>query len=312
VGMSELHREGDDLPAARTELLRSQELGEGNGLPQNRYRWRVAMARVLQAEGDLDGALALLDEAGRLYVSDYFPQVRPVPALRARLLVVRGELGAAAGWAAEHGVSADDDLGYLREFDHLTLVRLLLAQHAADRSTGSVDAAAGLLDRLLVAAEGGGRTGAVIESLALQALAGRLRGDVAGALAPLERALALAEPQGYVRIFVDEGRPMADLLTAAAARGSSPRYVQRLLSALGAAPSTARPQHGLVEPLSEREIAVLRLLGTELNGPEIARELVVSLHTVRSHTKNIYAKLAVNNRRAAVRRAEDLHLLPRA
>ena len=312
VGMSELHRDRDDLPAARVELLRSQELGEGNGLPQNRYRWRVAMARIREAEGDLDAALDLLDEAEQVYVSDYFPQVRPVPALRARLQVVRGELGAAAEWAAEHGVSAGDDLPYLREFDHVTLARLLLAQHAADRTTGSLDAADGLLERLLAAAEKGSRAGAVIEILVLQALAQRLRGGVPAALVLVDRALTLAEPEGYVRIFVDEGRPMAELLAAAAARGTTPRYVQRLLGALGSAPDSTRVQHGLVEPLSEREIDVLRLLGTDLNGPEIARELVVSLHTVRSHTKNIYAKLAVNNRRAAVRRAEDLDLLPRA
>jgi LuxR family transcriptional regulator, maltose regulon positive regulatory protein len=312
VGMSELHRELDDLTAAKAALARSQELGEGNGLPQNRYRWRVAMARVVQAEGDLDAALDLLDEANRLYVSDYFPQVRPVPALQARLHLARGELAAAADWAAERRVSVADDLGYLREFDHVTLARLLLARHAADPSGGSLEAAVGLLGRLLEAADAGARTGAVIEILVLQALALRLGGDVPAALVPLERALTLAEPAGYLRVFVDEGRPMADLLAAAAKRGTAPRYVGRLLSALGNAPDPSAGQQGLVEPLSEREIDVLRLLGTDLSGPEIARELVVSLHTVRSHTKSIYAKLAVNNRRAALHRAEELDLLPRA
>jgi LuxR family maltose regulon positive regulatory protein len=139
-----------------------------------------------------------------------------------------------------------------------------------------------------------------------------MRGDVPAAMVPLERALALAEPEGYVRKFVDEGAPMAVLLEAAAARGISPSYVRRLLNAFGSNESRTPGKQNLIEPLSERELDVLRLLATDLGGPEIARELVVSLNTVRTHTKNIYTKLGVNNRRAAVRRAEELDLLPRA
>ena len=134
VGMSEVHRERDDLPAATQQLLRSQELGEHTGLPQNRYRWRVAMARIREAEGDLGGALDLLNEAERLYVGDFFPNVRPVPALRARVRVALGELGEALGWARERGLSVADDLSYLREFEHITLARMLLAQYAAERA----------------------------------------------------------------------------------------------------------------------------------------------------------------------------------
>ena len=138
VGMSEVHRERDDLPAATQQLLRSQELGEHTGLPQNRYRWRVAMARIRQAEGDLGGALDLLNEAERLYVSDFFPNVRPIPALRARVRIAQGELGEALGWARERGLSADDDLSYLREFEHITLARVLLARYAAERAERSI------------------------------------------------------------------------------------------------------------------------------------------------------------------------------
>ena len=114
--------------AATQQLLRSQELGEAIGLPQNRYRWRVAMARIRQAEGDLDGALDLLNEAERVYVGDFFPNVRPVPALRARAWIAQGRLGEALGWAREQGLSVDDDLSYLREFEHITLARMLLAR----------------------------------------------------------------------------------------------------------------------------------------------------------------------------------------
>ena len=128
VGMSELHRERNDLDAATQHLLRSKEQGEHTGFPQNRYRWRVAMARIREAQGDLDGALDLLDEAERLYVSDFFPNVRPVAALKTRVWVAQGRLGEALGWAREQGLSVDDDLSYLREFEHITLARVLLAR----------------------------------------------------------------------------------------------------------------------------------------------------------------------------------------
>jgi LuxR family maltose regulon positive regulatory protein len=313
VGMSEVHRERDDLPAATRQLLRSQELGEHIGLPQNRYRWRVAMALIRQSQGDLDGAVDLLDEAERVYVGDFFPNARPVPALRARAWIAQGRLGEALGWAREQGLSADDDLSYLREFEHITLARVLLARYSDERAEHFADEATRLLERLLRAAEAGERTGRVIEILVLRALAHQVRSDIPAALAGLERALTLAEPQGYVRVFIDEGPPMASLLGAAAKQGATRNYVRRLLAAVSEtgqhSPVRQAPvKQALIDPLSERELEVLRLLGTDLDGPAIARELMVSLSTVRTHTKHIYAKLAVTNRRAAVRRAAELDL----
>ncbi len=308
VGMSELHREQNDLHAAMQCLLSSKELGERTGLPQNRSRWCVAMARIREAQGDLDGALDLLHEAERLYMRDFFPNVRPVAALKTRVRVAQGRLGEALGWAREQGLSAHDDLSYLREFEHITLARVLLARSKSDRADRSMREAIGLLERLLKAAEAGERMGSVIEILVLLSLAHQIQGDIPAALAPLERALTLAEPEGYVRIFVDEGPPMAVLLEAAAKHGTAPSYVRRLLAALGKAEDRTPVKQGLIEPLSERELEVLRLLRTDLSGPDIARELMVSLHTLRTHTNNIYTKLGVNNRRAAVRRAEELGL----
>ena len=311
VGISEVHRERNDLAAAGQQLLRSQELGDHSGLPQNRYRWRVAMARVRQAEGDLDGALELLSEAERLYMGDMFPNVRPVPALKARVWIAQGRLGEALGWAREQGLSVEDDLSYLREFEYMTLARMLLARSAGQHGEHFVHDATRLLERLLLATEEGGRAGHVIEVLVLQALAYQALGNVPAALGCLERALTLAEPEGYVRVFADEGPPMASLLRAAAKRGTSRDYARRLLAALSETGHGGPVMQSLIDPLSERELDVLRLLGTELDGPAIARELVVSLNTVRTHTKNIYAKLAVTSRRAAVRRAAELDLLPR-
>jgi len=308
VGMSELHREQNDLHAAMQCLLSSKELGERTGLPQNRSRWCVAMARIREAQGDLDGALDLLHEAERLYMRDFFPNVRPVAALKTRVWVAQGRLGEALGWAREQGLSAHDDLSYLREFEHITLARVLLARSKSDRADRSMREAIGLLERLLKAAEAGERMGSVIEILVLLSLAHQIQGDIPAALAPLERALTLAEPEGYVRIFVDEGPPMAVLLEAAAKHGTAPNYVRRLLAALGKAEDRTPVKQGLIEPLSVRELDVLRLLRTDLSGPDIARELMVSLHTLRTHTNNIYTKLGINNRRAAVRRAEELGL----
>jgi LuxR family maltose regulon positive regulatory protein len=312
VGMSELFRERNDLARATQHLLSSEDLGERAGLAQNPYRWRVAMARVREAEGDLDAALELLDEAERLYASDYYPNVRPIPAMKARIWIAQGQLSQALGWARVHGVSVKDELSYVREFDHITLARLLLAGPTRERGDDPAREAPELLERLLRAAEAGRRTRSVIEILVLEALAHQMRGDVAAGLAPLERALTLAEPEGYVRAFADEGPSMAGLLGAAAKREIAPGYIRQLLTAFGPAHERTPIKQPLVEPLSERELDVLRLLATDLAGPEIARELVVSLSTVRSHTKAIYAKLGANNRRSAVTRAEELDLLSRA
>jgi LuxR family maltose regulon positive regulatory protein len=270
------------------------------------------MARLRQAEGGVEEALALLEEAERLYVSDFFPDVRPLAALRARMWIAMGRLREARGWGREAGLSPEGDLSYLGEFEHITLARLLLA--IAKTNTGAEESraqAVGLLGRLREDAETGTRTGSVIEILILEALAAADRGDGASALAALEQALTAAEPEGYVRLFVDEGEAMTALLREASRRGITTDYIQELLAG-GERPSLrlAKTQ-GLVEPLSERELDVLRLLGSELSGPDIARELMVSLNTLRTHTKNIYMKLGVNNRRTAVRRAQELDLSSR-
>jgi LuxR family maltose regulon positive regulatory protein len=154
--------------------------------------------------------------------------------------------------------------------------------------------------------------------MVLQVVALDAHGETEKAVGLLSAALELAEPGSFIRIFVEEGLPMAKLLSQASDRGIKPDYIRRLLGVIAAqgqgnagkpshlAPASSQP---LIEPLSERELDVLRLLRTELSGPEIARQLVVSLSTMRTHTQNIYNKLGVNNRRAAVRRAEELDLL---
>jgi LuxR family maltose regulon positive regulatory protein len=318
VGMSELDCEHNDLYAAMQRLLKSKELGEHNGLAQNRYRWRVAMAHIREAQGDLGGALDLLLEAQRLYMRDFFPTVRPLAALVTRVWVAQGRVDEAIGWARAEGLSVDDDLTYLREFEHITLARVFLAQYQRDRADDHLREAMGLLDRLLRVAEAGGRTGSVIEILVLQALSHQAQGDIPTTLIALERALTLAEPENYVRTFVNEGPAMISLLREAAVRGITPEYAGRLLAASGNEreksvdeahlPNSSAAQ-AMMEPLTQRELDVLRLFKTELSGPEIADQLVIALSTLRTHTKSIYRKLDVTNRRAAVKQATALNLL---
>ncbi|TFD28366.1 LuxR C-terminal-related transcriptional regulator [Cryobacterium cryoconiti] len=309
TGISELLRERDELPAARAHLQVSEELGERASLPENRYRWFVAMARVREAEGHQHAALDLLATAERLYRRGFFPEARPIAAMRARLWITQGRLTDARAWADEHGLSAEDELTYLSEFGHITVARLLIAQHRADPHEGTIGSAIRLLDRLLAAAEAGRRTGVVLEILLLQALAEEAQGRIPAALPSLHRALTLAEPEGYLRLFADEGEPMSALLRAAAETGTRPEYVRRIGRALRTSGAGTTGPPTLPEPLSERELHVLRLLATELTGPQIARELYVSLNTLRTHSRHIFGKLDVNSRSAAVSRATQLGLI---
>jgi LuxR family maltose regulon positive regulatory protein len=308
-GLSELYLEQGKLEAAAQHLLSSKKLGEQAELPVWRYRWCIDQARLNETQGDLDSALDLLDEAERLFIRTPLPDLHPLSAMKARIWVTQGRLAEAMGWAHEQGLSVDDDLSFLREFEHITLARGLIARYRGSREDVFIDEATRLLERLLEAAEEGGRIGSVIEILVLQALAHQAQGCLSLALAPLEGALSLAEPEGYVRIFANEGQPMAALLQEVAQHGTVPNYASRLRAVFEKAEGRAPVTQLMSEPLSDREFEVLRLLGTDMSGPEIARTLVVSLSTLRTHTQNIYGKLGVNNRRAAVRRAEELHLL---
>jgi LuxR family maltose regulon positive regulatory protein len=314
VGLSELCHEHNDLDAAARYLRSSQELGEHGGLQENRYRWYVGMARIAEAQGDLDRALELLDEAQQLYVRSPNPEVRPVAAVKARVWIRQGRLVEALGWAHERGLSVDDDLTYLREFEHITLARLCIARHRSNRDESALREAMALLDRLQQAAEAGGKLGSLIEVQVLQALAHQAQGDVIRACVPLERALTLAEPEGYVRTFVDEGEAMRALLGHATADGPASAYARRLLSAFGeparfASTSLQAVSAELAAPLTRREVEVLRLIAAGLRNQEIADQLCLSVSTVKRHIANAYGKLGVGHRTEALVRANERNLL---
>ena len=306
VGLADLLREQGELAAAAAHLEIARELGDRASLPENRHRWYTAMAALLWANGELDGAVAMLDRAEPLFLPGFFPDVRPIATTRARVRIVQGQLDDARAWARQRGVTKEDPTSYLAEYDQLTFARLLIADGAAHEALD-------LLGRVLAVAQTAGRGGSLIEARLVRALAHHANRDADAAAADLAAALSAGVPEGYCRLFLDEGRPMVELLgqVARVAAQDVRTHAEQLLFAATAKPSgePAVATPAAEEGLSERELEVLRLLATELSGPEIARQLFVSVNTLRTHTKHIFTKLDVNTRRAAVRRATDLDLL---
>ncbi|GIF01289.1 LuxR C-terminal-related transcriptional regulator [Paractinoplanes rishiriensis] len=310
VGLAELNRQRDELAVAEEHLRTARALAEHGSITENRHRWFLAMARLRAVAGDHDATADLLDRAQELYRPGFYPDVHPIAATRARLALGAGDLTAAGQWAEEAGVTVDDEPAYLREYELLTLVRVLLARHRAGDHHAPVPAVLALLERLRVAAED--RAGSLREIHLLRALAHHADGDTTRAFAALSDALtARPEADSYVRLFLDEGAPMQALLRDAVAGLETPAR-QRLGVLLGrsaASRPAAEPPQPVADRLSSRELEVLRLLDSDLTGPEIARRLYVTVNTLRTHTKRIFTKLDVTTRAAAVRRAREYGLL---
>jgi LuxR family maltose regulon positive regulatory protein len=311
VGLAELDRELDHLTSAEEHLEMARVLGERASITENRHRWYVVMAQVRAAGEDYDTATRLFDQAEAQYLRGFYPEVRPITAMKARVQIAAGDLSSAGEWAEERAISVDDQPNYLREYEHLTLARLQLAQNRAGQQIDG--AVLSLLDRLYAAAAAAGRDGSVREIRVLQALAHFSRGDLPRSIAALRRSVAdTPEPDSYLRLYLDEGAPMRALLHDAAGlpdpvvRAHARRLLQRARTSVEL---PAEPQQAPGGTLSNRELQVLRLLDSELTGPEIARELYVTVNTLRTHTKRIFTKLDVTTRTAAVRRAHERGLL---
>jgi LuxR family maltose regulon positive regulatory protein len=316
VGMADVLCERNDLDGALVHLKQGLDLMPWWGKADDFILAYITLARIHLAQANNSDALAAVEKAiGLVQTKGVFSEARnAVEIAQVKLWLAQGDLQAASRWAAsqEKHLSSDDSFRFENELARIAQGRVLIAQNKPSNAIS-------LLSHLEEAARSAGRMGRVIEILLLEALAMREIGDSEHAILALKECLALADAEGYVRVFLDEGQPMQMLLAqwlAHANPGSMRDYAIRLLSQfdvkqpiIPAAQEKDSPAGNLVEPLSKRELEVLRLLRTELSGPEIARQRMVSLSTVRTHTQHIYAKLGVNNRRAAVRRAEELGLL---
>ncbi len=320
--MSAVLREWNELDAAVRHAREGIELAEQWGWADGLVFGYGYLASALLASGDAGGALEAIQK-GRQIASSLSPWLESqLAALQAQHWLVRDNIGAAARWAAESGLSVNDHFGYENWELYFTLARVLIAQGQRQREPASIERSLELLDRLLGMARGAGATGRVIEVLVTQAMGLQALDSGQAALAALQQALTLAEPEGYVRVFVDQGAAMDQLLRQAAISAIAPDYVRKLLAALQqqtgatvaetteAMPSSLRrAQSGLIEPLSERELQILRLLTTNLSSSEMAEQLFISPNTVRTHIKNVYQKLDVHSRAEAIDRAHEVGLL---
>lgn len=302
IGLALLEREWNNLATAEDLLRDGLELCNLFGTSRI---WHLALARVRQAQGDLGKALEEIQKADeeRSNPDVAFSHLR-TDHERVRLWLSHSgrNLPAAIRWAEDSGINTEDAPSFSQWIASTLLARVLIVE-------GEISKASGLLNRLRNDAVAHGRNGDLIEILALLALIHETQGDTTQAEASLKRALVLAEEEGYVQTFVDLGAPLARLLRKVALESSE--YALKLIQAidLKSLPNQSESASVSPEQLSARELQVLRLLKTDLSGPEIAREMVVELSTFRFHTKNIYRKLMVNNRRAAVGRAEDFGLI---
>jgi len=315
-------REWNHLESAEQQLRTSIELTTRWNISALMLRGYFQLARVRQARGDAAGALELIAQADQaMRRSSGGLLVGVVAACQAQLWLQQGNLAAAKHWATTVSLDPDQPITLLGELERLALVRVQIAQGRAEEALQA-------LDRLRTMVETAGRDGSVLEILLLQALAQLRIGNSAQAIARLAQALARAEPEGYVRLFVDEGPVMEAMLRQMlaaqrshrlAAPHSSGAYLEHLLAAFGgspapgapsraAAPSTAQTQ-ALIEPLNARELAVLRLLASGKSNAAIARELIVAPSTIKWHLKHLYAKLQVHSRAQAVACARQLQLL---
>jgi LuxR family transcriptional regulator, maltose regulon positive regulatory protein len=318
VGLAEVAYQRNELDSALRQVTEGIALCRQFLYPAPLGTGLVTLAWIRQAQDDPGGALEAMGEAERAGLGPGVTGLlNPVPAQRARLLLAQGDVAAAARWTKERGLGPDDEPGYPREPEHLVLARVLLAQ---DRPAQALM----LLDRMLAAASGQSRTGSVIEIGALRALALAACGERDGAVDALARALALGCPQGYVRVFANEGAPMAALLgqlvaaqKAERAVGVPPACLAKVLQAFGgkhdpqgAGRGAVRAVPGLVEQLTARELEVLVLLAKGMPNPRIAEQLVVTLDTVKKHVSHLLGKLGAANRTEAVTRARQLGLIP--
>jgi LuxR family maltose regulon positive regulatory protein len=314
VVLGDLLRERNELNAAAEYLERGINLGQEGGNTYISIAGNTWLAWLRQTQGDVTGSHQAIQAALQLVqqqqVSRFWP-LPPAACYQARLWIAQGQLAAASRWVQTSGLNTSEPpVAYLYEVDYLTLARLWIAQE-------NLEAAESLLLRLHQAAASAGRVGSLIEILILQALTFTAQKRSEEAFSALEQAIGLAEPEGFVRIFLDEGEPMRSLIADfRALRLKQPdesisliSYADQLLAAFPGEHPAMPPTSNLPKLLSERELAVLRLIAAGASNAEIAQTLTIALSTVKRHTGNLFKKLGVSSRTQAIARAKHLNLL---
>jgi LuxR family maltose regulon positive regulatory protein len=309
VKLGEIFYARNDLMAAREHAGEGVALMQGWQQPYEMVGGYTTLATVLLAQSDGEGAREALQNAEELHSQHphYHKLDSMVHGCRIRLCLAQDGPDEAARQAQEIRLG-ETGAPLFREQEQMVLARVLIAQRRWNEAQQ-------LLAQLAADTEAGRRFGRLLEILTLEAVARYLQGDTDGALVALEKALTMAEPEGYVRVFVEQGEAMARLLQKADTRGIAPESVTRLLAVLGmeqnetAAAPLLSDTPALVEPLTPRELEVLQLLGEGCSNREIAEALVITINGVKKHTSNIYGKLGVHSRTQAVVRAQELGLL---
>jgi LuxR family maltose regulon positive regulatory protein len=301
LGLGRVRCEWNELDAALHDVQTGLERGQLAGNMDVLLRGYHALARIRRAQGDMDSALAALDDADGVAEKMGLAPVKDwISAQRAQVWLARGDTEAALNWAGHFAGQMQEDI-----FPSvpIALAKVWLSQREPDKALP-------LLDHALQSAQAVRRLGNAIHILAVQAIVYHAQAEPEQAFATLEHALELAEPEGYVRVFADEGAPMARLMRRMLSRSSASEYVSRLLDALGEPATLEKPSTApLSERLSEREVQVLRLIADGATNREIADELVLTVNTVKRHISNIFGKLEVSNRTQAIARARQLNLL---
>lgn len=313
VGIAEVLYEWNDLDGAMLNAMEGIKLLELSGFTSYQLIGQAVLTWVYQARGEMDKAMEVIQKAERLVQRHQYAFMQPLlTGLRVKFYLAQGNVATAYRWALAHGLNLDDEVENAPEEEQILVAWVLIVQAYSQDSGGGdeIYKVLNLLTRLQEAEEAAGRMWNVIKILTLQALAFQAQREEDKALSILEQALSLAEPERFIRTFVDEGQMMERLLQQALSQGIAPNYVTKLLAAsresAGISQVDAQP---LIDPLSARELEVLRLIAAGMTNQQIAQELVIAVSTVKSHINHIYGKLSVNSRTQAVAQAQTLGLL---
>ncbi len=311
VGLGNIELLRANLDKVEVLLQKSMVQAKKGALPNWQYKWYLLKARLSESKGEFDSALELYNKSECYYFDDPLPDTYPLSALKVRVLIKQGKIHTALEWVKKQHLSIGDALSYLSEFEHITLVRVLIAEYRYFNNNNALSDAKQFIKRLLIEATKGKRTGNIIELYILQALAEDYSGSLELALESLTTAIKLAETEEYIQIFIDEGVHMHLLLSKLTVDNAYSNYFSKLLEIFEKtmALNESKQTQMDIEPLTKREQEVLLLIAEGLSNREISEKLFLALSTVKNYNRNLYEKLEVKNRTSAIKKARELGLV---